>query len=73
MEIPFGATHLLQAAPAIERFKEGVYPAVLESLHLFGPELQVAIAAMPAASAAPEPPLDPPGDQSVPHGLVVVP
>ena len=33
----------------------------------------VAIAAMPDASAAPEPPLDPPGDQSVPHGFVVVP
>ena len=37
------------------------------------PSVAVAIAAMPAASAAPEPPLDPPGDQSVPHGFVVVP
>ena len=37
------------------------------------PSVAVAIAAMPAASAAPEPPLEPPGDQSVPHGFVVVP
>ena len=36
------------------------------------PSVAVAIAAMPAASAAPEPPLEPPGDQSVPHGFVVV-
>ena len=46
MEIPFGAIQLLQAGGAIEHFKEGVYPAVLESLSLFGPEFQVAIAAM---------------------------
>ena len=37
------------------------------------PSVAVAIAAMPAASAAPEPPLEPAGDQSVPHGFVVVP
>jgi NADH-quinone oxidoreductase subunit N len=49
MEMPLGPLHLLQAGfgpGAIERFKEGVYPAIVESLSLFGPELQVAIAAM---------------------------
>src|ERR671938_2029765 len=33
----------------------------------------VAIGASPAASAAPEPPLDPPGDQSSAHGFRVGP
>ena len=37
------------------------------------PSVAVAIAAMPEASAAAEPPLEPPGDHSVPHGFVVVP
>ena len=37
------------------------------------PSVAVAMAAMPAASAAAEPPLEPPGDHSVPHGFVVVP
>ncbi len=37
------------------------------------PSVAVAIAAIPAASAAPDPPLDPPGDQSVPQGFTVVP
>ena len=37
------------------------------------PSVAVAMAAMPAARAAAEPPLDPPGDHSVPHGFVVVP
>jgi hypothetical protein len=37
------------------------------------PSVAVAIAAIPAASAAPDPPLDPPGDQSAPQGFTVVP
>ena len=37
------------------------------------PSVAVAMAVMPAASAAAEPPLEPPGDQSVPQGFLVVP
>ena len=37
------------------------------------PSVVVARGARPAASAAPEPPLDPPGERSVFHGLRVAP
>src|SRR5207247_10813365 len=37
------------------------------------PSVAVARGTIPAARAAPEPPLEPPGDQSRPHGLPVGP